>query len=97
MRLIERLRRATVTGGPDPRQLSRDLDELTACAEAIAARNGIRVTVLPASYSVGGVRQQGFYTVRTSHTTSGPHSFRDAWSYLHGIEAGAHAQYWTLR
>ncbi|APC46665.1 hypothetical protein I5H34_gp088 [Mycobacterium phage Empress] len=72
-----------------------DLVKLRWNAALIRDETGLSVTVHEANYSIGGVQQTGWYSVRLRYgmtsSVSVAHSYDSAWTYLNGIRAGAQA------
>ncbi len=60
-------------------------------------RSGIAFNVSPASYRVGRIKQRGYYNVSLRYpdgqfaSSIGPITYDQAWMYINGVEAGAHA------
>lgn len=68
------------------------LEKLTWKAEVASGDSGLDITVEDGGYYVSGVAQPGFYTVSIRYdSTSGPHTFSEAWTWMNGIVAGARA------
>lgn len=63
--------------------------KLTDLTRQISTELGVRVTVEASAYWIGSEQQFGFYNVRTPFSSSGPHTFGDAWMYLQGYRSGA--------
>jgi hypothetical protein len=57
--------------------------------------SGVCITVEPAEYSIQvfGIKWPvgGAFNVSAGRSTSGPHNFASAWSYINGIVTGARA------
>ncbi|OMB96487.1 hypothetical protein A5733_11485 [Mycobacterium sp. NS-7484] len=72
-----------------------DLVKLRWHAALVRDETGLDVHVGEAKYSIAGVPQRGYYSINLRYgiTSSfiGPHTYRDAWTYLNGIVTGAQA------
>lgn len=66
-----------------------ELEKLKWKAEVASDDSGLEIGVAPGEYHIGGVRQPYFYTVNTPHSSSGPHTFDEAWTRMNGIVTGA--------
>jgi ABC-type Fe3+ transport system substrate-binding protein len=67
-----------------------DLTKLRWHASVVRVDNGseIDIDVSVAAYSVGRIRQRGYYTINTRGSAHGPCTYHAAWSYISGIDCG---------
>lgn len=66
-----------------------DLEKLKWKAEVSSDDSGLEIHVAPGQYYIEDERQPYFYTVNLPHSSSGPHTFNEAWTHMNGIVSGA--------
>lgn len=72
-----------------------DIVKLRWHASLIRHETGLNIQVDKAEYFIGGIPQPRHYSINMRYgntsSSSGPHTYAAAWSYLNGINAGAQA------
>jgi hypothetical protein len=65
-------------------------DKLRWKAAVTAFDTGLAIWVEPAEFSINGVPQHGCYCIQVGYSSAAPFDLDSAWTYLNGIETGAH-------
>ena len=72
--------------------LEQSWDDLTKLHWKAAVANldtGLNVRILEGGYWIDEVKQDGYYSIQVGNSSSGPHSYRDAWKFINGVVIGA--------